>query len=163
MQKSSIDVGLSSAFGPVLWVSIRLRFPTGCGSKCLLKLRSSNAPASVTVSGRHPKGRGICRVQPHVRHYKCTISSAKMLQFGQSPQLAGNLGAQVPRFPQSAGNSPQRAGNLPAFEWKCLRTPLEIDPAVQRNALRSWLERFPQSAGNILRITSLLSVVSVAL
>jgi hypothetical protein len=77
--------------------------------------------------------------------------------------LAGNFGAQVPRFPQSAGNSPQPAGNLPAFEWKCRRTPLEIRPAVRRNALRSWLERFPQPAGNIYRITSILSVISVVL
>lgn len=158
-----MDVSLSSAFEPVLWASIRLRFPTGCGSNCLPRLRSSSALATVTVSGHHPKGRGICGVQPQVRHYKCTKSSAKMLQFNCSPQLAGNLGAQMPRFPQLAGNSPQRAGNLPAFEWKSIRTPLEIRPAAQRNDLRSWLERFPQWAGNIVRITSLLSVVSVTL
>jgi nicotinamidase-related amidase len=86
-----------------------------------------------------------------------------MLQVSRSPQLAGNLGAQMPRFPQSAGNSPQRAGNLPAFEWKGIRTPLETRSAVQRNDLRSWLERFPQWAGNIPRINSILSIVFVLL
>ena len=155
MQESSIYMGLSSGFRPVFRASLRLRFPANCGSICLLSRSFSNALTTLAASCLRPQKRGLFQEQSHERSDKCTISSANLHQISSAPQLAGNTKPQIRHFPQSAGNSPQQAGNLPAFGWKHIRIPLERRSAAVRNDLRSWMEIFPQSGGNIPPITSL--------
>lgn len=163
MRESATDVGISSGFKPVLWASIRLRFPAGCGSISLLGLDVfyTLAPPAVFCASHRKTwylSRSTSETPLLTHHLQCKSTATKL-----DSAVGWKTKPQMPHFPQSAGSSPQRTGNLTAFEWKNLRTTLERRSAVLRNNVRSALETFPQSVGNILRLTSFLSIVSETL